>query len=300
MSISTQISRINASRDTIRAKLQTLGIATGTDKLDALATAISNIIDRGAVSVEIKEGTTYTIPAGYHNGSGVVSAISDAEGDAEAYKKQSKTVTPTKSQLNVTPDEGFYALGSVTVEPIPDAFQNVSSVTADAGSVLTGKIFVASDGEVVAGTMANNGAVKQTLNGTTITYKIPAGYHNGSGTVSITLEEKTVTPSVTAQTITPSSTKVLSKVIVNAIPEKFADTSNATVDASEILYGQIAYGIENGKAKEITGTMPNNEAISGTITGMDEESSAYAVPAGYTTGGTVTLSKDIENALAAI
>ena len=68
MSIATQISRLETDRNTIRAKLVELGMATSTDKFDALAEAIANLINRGAVSVSVKEGETYTIPAGYHNG----------------------------------------------------------------------------------------------------------------------------------------------------------------------------------------------------------------------------------------
>ena len=77
MAISTYITSIETSRNTIRNKLVELGLAASSAKLDALATVIEDIVNRGAVSVEIKEGTSYTIPAGYHNGSGTVKAISD-------------------------------------------------------------------------------------------------------------------------------------------------------------------------------------------------------------------------------
>jgi hypothetical protein len=85
-------------------------------------------------------------------------------------------------------------LSDVTIAPIPDAYQDVTSVTAVAGDVLTGKIVVAADGTVITGTMANNGAVAKTLDVTTISYTIPKGYHSGSGKVQLVLETKTVTP----------------------------------------------------------------------------------------------------------
>lgn len=294
MSISTELSRIQANRNTIRAKLVELGMATSVDKLDALASAIEGIVNRGAVSVEILEGTTYTIPAGYHNGSGVVKAITDTEGETEKYKTQSKTVTPTKKQQSITPDVGYYALSSVTVGAIPDAYQDVSSVNAVAGDVLTGKIYVTDDGTVTTGTMPNNGAVNRTLDVTTISYTIPKGYHSGTGKVQIVLETKTVTPTKSVQDITPTSGKVLSKVTVAAIPDNYIDTSDADAVAANILADKTAYV----KGAKVEGTMPNNGTTGGSIDGLTTTS--YTIPSGYTSGGTVNLTSDIEEALAAI
>lgn len=148
MSIATEISRLQTDRNTIRAKLVELGMATNTANLDALSAAIEGLVNRGAVSATVQEGDTYTIPAGYHNGSGTVSGVAGGGN----YTLQSKTVTPTKKQQNITPDSGYYGLSDVTVAPIPDAYQDVSSVTAGAGDVLTGKVFVTADGKVVTGT----------------------------------------------------------------------------------------------------------------------------------------------------
>lgn len=290
MSIATELSRIQADRDTIRAKLVALGMANNTDNLTHLATAIEALIDRGAVSVNIKEGETYTIPAGYHNGSGTVKGVAGGGN----YDLQAKTVTPTKKQQAITPDSGYYGISSVTVNAIPDAYQNVSSVTAAAGDVLTGKIFVAADGTVVTGSMTNNGAVSKTLDGTTISYTIPKGYHSGAGKVNITLETKTVTPTKSAQDVVPTSGKVLSKVTVAAIPDLYIDTTSADAVAANILDGKTAYV----KGVKIEGTMPNNGSTSKTIDGLTVTS--VSIPAGYTTGGTVSLTGDIETALAAI
>lgn len=397
MSTATEISRLTDARNTIRDKMIELGLATSTAKLDALATAVDGISNRGAVSATVQEGDTYTIPAGYHNGSGTVSGVSGGGN----YSLQSKTATPTKSQQSITPDSGYYGLSDVTVAPIPEAYQNVSAVNAAAGDVLSGKVIVDATGASVTGTMANNGAVSKTLDATTgnqsytvpggyhsgagkvqivlenksatptkasqdITptsgkvlskvtvaaipaayqdvtnvdavagdvlagkmivaadgtevegtmtnrgavsktldastgnqsYTVPAGYHNGSGAVSIVLETKSATPSTSSQNITPTAGKVLSKVTVNAIPAKFGDTTGDTAVAANILAGVKAHTISNGSAVQITGTMVNNGAIAGTIDGLTATS--YAVPAGYTSGGTVSLTSDIEDALAAI
>lgn len=291
MSISTEISRIQTDRNTIRAKLVELGMATSVDNLDALATAIEGLINQGAVSVTVKEGETYTIPKGYHNGSGTVSGVAGGG----SYVLQSKTVTPTKKQQNITPDAGYYGLSDVTVSPIPDAYQDVTSVTAEAGDVLTGKMYVLADGTVTAGTMVNNGAVSKTLDATTVTYTIPQGYHSGLGTVTITLETKTVTPTKEAQDVTPTAGKVLSKVTVAAIPDAYQDVTGVTAGAAQVLVG---YTFVDSTGVSVEGAIPDNGATGGTIDGLTITS--LEIPAGYTSGGTVSLTSDIETALAAI
>lgn len=264
--IATEITRIQNDRNTIRTKLVELGMAESTSNLDALATAISGITNQGAVSATVQEGDTYTIPKGYHNGSGTVSGVSGGGN----YNLQSKKVTPTKSQQSVTPDSGYYGLSDVTVAAIPSNYQDVSSVTATAADVLTGKIVVDSTGKTLTGTMANNGDVTKTLD---------------------------TTPTKSAQTVTPTSGKVLSSVSVAAIPALYVDTTESTTDAASaanILSGKKAW--VNGS--QVTGTMANNGATSLTIDGLTTLS--VAVPAGYTSGGTVSLTDDIYDALAAI
>ena len=354
MSVASYITAIESSRNTIRNKLIELGMAASTDKLDKLADAIESIVNQGAVTISVKEGETYTIPAGYHSGSGPVSGVAGGGN----YERQAKTVTPTKKQQNVTPDAGYYGLSSVTVNAIPEAYQDVSSVTAGAGDVLTGKVYVSSTGVVTPGEMVNNGAVNKTLDVTTITYTINKGYHSGSGKVQIVLETKSVTPTKSTQKVTPTAGKVLSEVTVNPIPDEYITTDDATATAAKILAGETAYvdgekvtgtmtdngaktstlnaggsytiqaGYHNGQGKitakdlasqtaataaaaeilsgetawvggsKITGTMANNGATGGSIDGMTNTS--VTIPAGYTTGGTVSLTDDIENALKAI
>lgn len=273
MSIQTELSRIQGHRNTIRAKLVELGMATSTDNLDKLAAAIEGLINQGAVSVTVQEGDTYTIPAGYHNGSGTVSGVAGGG----SYNLQSKTATPTKKQQSVTPDSGYYGLSDVTVSPIPDAYQDVSSVNVGAAEVLTGKIFVAADGTVLTGTMPNIGAANKTLDGTTISYTIPKGYHNGAGVVKIVLESKTVTPTKSAQTVAPTVGKVLSSVTVEPIPENFIDTTDADAASANIFIDKTAYV----GGKKIVGTMPNNGAASKTLTVTE---ASYTVPLGYHNG----------------
>lgn len=311
MSTATEITRLQTARNTIRDKLIEFGLTTSTAKLDALATAVDGIENKGAISASVQEGDTYTIPKGYHNGSGTVSGVAGGGN----YSLQSKTVTPTKSQQSVTPDQGFYGLSDVTVKPIPETYQNVSAVTAAAGDVLANKVIVDATGKTITGTMPNNGAVSKTLdaaNGNQ-SYTVPGGYHNGEGKVQISLEEKTATPEKTLQEITPSTGKVLSKVTINAIPKTYQDALETVKDiiaesagkpgasAGAILSGEYAYvGDENKNTLvKVVGTMPNNNAVAATIDGLTTTS--YTIPNGYHSGsGTVSLTNDIEMALAAI
>lgn len=105
--------------------------------------------NNGAVTgtITTKAGA-YTVPQGYHDGSGKVSissteqaklipanirqgvivlGVEGAMSSTEGLKSQSKTVTPTKAGFDVAPDTGFNALVSVTVEPIPYTETNNSA-----------------------------------------------------------------------------------------------------------------------------------------------------------------------------
>ena len=112
--------------------------------------------NNGAVEGYISDKTQpYTIPAGYHDGSGSVGiAASEAEKlvasnikdgvsilgvtgtyAGELIKGQTKTVTPTKDGFTVTQDEGYDYLASVVVNPIPYA---VTDNTAGGQTVTIG------------------------------------------------------------------------------------------------------------------------------------------------------------------
>lgn len=288
--IAQQIQRIQEDRNRIRSKLTELGLADSVANLDTLTVAVESIENQGSVSATVKEGDTYTIPKGYHNGSGTVSGVSGGGN----YTLQSKTVTPTKSQQSIAPDEGYYGLSDVTVQAIPTNYQDVSVTTATTGDVLSTKVFVDSTGKTTAGTMANNGTVTEKLDTTTTSYTVPKGFHSGTGTVSITTETKSATPSKEIQQIVPTTGSVLSQVTVEAIPSEYITTTDANATESQILSGATAYV----KGTKITGTMANNGAINKTIDGLNQTS--VTISEGYTTGGTVSLTNDIENALAEI
>lgn len=277
--IAKSIESITNSRNTIRNKLIDFGLAQSNDQLAALATAINGIVDNGSVQANVKEGETYNIPKGYHDGSGTVSGVSGGGN----YNLQSKTVTPTKAQQPITADEGYYGLSDVTVKAIPEAYQDVTAVTATAADVLATKVIVNATGKVTTGTMPNNGAVSKTLDAATTNYAIPAGYHSGTGSVRIVTETKTLTPTKQQQVVPATSGKVISSVTVAAIPGNYIDTTDATATAATILDGETAYV---GGVK-VEGTMPNNGAAEKTLTTTE---TSYTIPEGYHNGeGTVII-----------
>lgn len=370
MSVVSEITRIQDDRNTLRNWTVSAGLTDSTADLDDIAEAVSGIEVKGGVNAEVQEGQTYTIPKGYHDGSGTVAGVAGGGN----YSLQTKTVTPTKAQQTISSDDGYYGLSSVTVNSIPEAYQDVTSVTASAEDVLANKVIVDSTGKIVTGTMTNNGAVSQTLNTTTKSYTIPKGYHSGTGKVQIVTEEKTATPTEEIQNVTPSNGKVLSKVTVNPIPSNYASVDDVTVSADKMLSGTTALGKDgDGNAITVTGSIPtvssvtvasgtianndtstfkvtgayaegnkylsttgnvtakvaktqfgtattanvlsgatftssngikqtgamtNNGDTSGTFDGLTTLS--YTIPSGYTTGGSVSLTDDIEKALAAI
>lgn len=63
---------------------------------------------------------------------------------------------------------------------------------------------------------------------------------------------------------------------------KFYDTASADAAAGDILTGKTAYGASGS----VSGSMSNNGSVSGTIGTV---AGTVSIPAGYTSGGTVSL-----------
>lgn len=73
---------------------------------------------------------------------------------------------------------------------------------------------------------------------------------------------------------------------------KFYDTASANITAGDVLTGKTGYGASG----EVSGSMANNGSTSGTIS---TKAGTVSIPAGYTTGGTVSISSTEQNKIIA-
>ena len=293
MSIATEITRIRNDKSKIGIKLNEMGLTAATAGLDDMTTAIEGITVHKDINASVLEGHTYSIPKGYHDGSGVVAGLTDTAAEASKYKLQHKTATPQKAELTVAPDQGNYGLSSVTVERIPDAYQDVTQVDATKNHVLLGKKIVSANGDVVVGEMPDNGEVTVICaRGNQYSNTIPVGYHNGKGSAIVAATVTTVTPKKEDQVISDEM-YYYSEVYVDAIPDKYQDVSGVTAAAANVLETK-KFVTANGTLT--TGTMPNKGDINGEINGMTTTSFMLTVN-GYVGDIEVALTPSIENAL---
>lgn len=179
----------------------------------------------------------------------------------------SKVVYNGRALIDLTADtvkadkvlKGYTAHGAdgEPIEGTCDYDTNTQDATAADTEILAGKIAYVK-GAKKTGTMANNGAISGTIDAKGSSYKIPQGYHDGSGFVclnpteemkliptniregvtilgvegtmsgseGIKAQAKSVTPNATAQTVLPDEGyNYLSSVEVKAIP--YVESANS-------------------------------------------------------------------------
>ena len=237
----------------------------------------SDITQRTATDVTAS-GASVTVPVGYYaskvtksvatatqatpsvsiDNTGLITAsATQAAGYVTAGTKSDTLQLTTKAATTITPSasaqtavaKNVYTLGAISVAAVPSETATITSNGTHTPS--SGKWFSSVDVNVPTGGTINN-------------------------------QNKTVTPTKSQQSVMADSGYTgLGTVTVNAIPAAYITTSDADAVAANILNNKTAY--VNGS--KITGSMANNGATGGTIT---TQGGTYTIPAGYTSGGTVT------------
>ena len=98
-----------------------------------------------------------------------------------------------------------------------------SNLTATAAEILEGKT-AAAGGQVLTGTMPNNGAVNKTISSVDDVIAIPIGFHDGSGTVKISDTEKAK--------LTPEN--IRQGVVVMDVEGTYSGAGEVTAQAKEV------------------------------------------------------------------
>lgn len=100
---------------------------------------------------------------------------------------------------------------------------DTSELTAGAAEILEGKT-AAAGGQVLTGTMPNNGAVNGEITEKAAAYTIPIGFHDGSGSVSIAADEQAK--------LIPSNIKA--GVVILGVTGEHSGAEPATAQAKEV------------------------------------------------------------------
>lgn len=141
---------------------------------------------------------------------------------------------------------------------IPDEIDSIENTdTSDATArewELVEGVTAYVDGEMITGTMTDNGEVNEVLMVGVEEFNIPQGYHNGRGSVWINVEyPDPVTPSTEEQIVEPTDDCVLGSVTVEGDPNLIA---------SNIKSGVSIFGIEG--TYEASGSSGSSGSTSGT------------------------------------
>lgn len=230
--------------------------------------------NNGAVSIVIGAGETYTVPLGYHNGLGIVSAKSLAEqtmGTANASHiligkrawvngKEIAGTMPNNAAENIYVglgdeyiiQEGYHSgLGKIIVSPLEEQTQ----ATAAENDIVVGKTAWV-NGRLITGNVPKIASQEFELpiNGE---YVIPYGIHSGLGKVvqHIPMQETiTVTPTFQEQTINVTGKYMMGNIRVTSI-----DAMNYKFygeDSVAVIESNISTNIKTGAVDIEIGRIP--------------------------------------------
>jgi hypothetical protein len=123
-------------------------VITADSGYDALSSVTISPVS--STTLNVSSNGTYTATSGTF-----YSTVNVSIADSEVIL-QSKTATPSNVPVAVTPDSGYHGLSSVTINPIPSNYADISNTTAMAGDVLAGETFVDANGTPKTGLLVTS------------------------------------------------------------------------------------------------------------------------------------------------
>lgn len=254
-------------------------VLTGYTFSNAGGTGIEGtMVNREAVSASLNAGSTYAVPAGYHNGSGRITANSLA-GQTAANAVAANITSGRTAWVNGAKVIGTGADNTAQYNTGYTAGSNASKPTGNAAAaqVLTGYTFSNALKRGIAGTMVNRGAVSVSLNAGG-TYAVPAGYHNGNGRVTANSLAGQTAATATAAQITSGYTAWVNGIKITGIrapqlsainlPASILASGNgqniitsSAIDFSGVLFFKIVYTYFNHNREALNIKIYNGNAI---------------------------------------
>ena len=318
MSISTEISRIKAAKESLKRAINAKGGTLSDELIDDYAAAVTALptggsdIDLSGVTVTAdkllagvvavdgsgskvtgtipevtasKSGNTVTVPAGHH--------AKKQEFIFEEAPINLSFVTATASDIltgKVGADKnGNPVTGTLVIPSVPEA-PDLSVVTVTADTMLKGKVAVSSAGQKITGTIET---VTATLNANTVS--VPKGYIASAQTLTV---PEIPAPTVSGNYVSIDTGYVKNPVIISikkatatlsanvvTIPEGYHDANTLTVAEAEALTvsgNKVTVPVGYIKA-ERTAEIP---VVSATLT-----DNKVTIPAGYNNGQTLTVAE---------
>lgn len=183
---------INVKMTAIADEIRTLSGITEAMGLDTMASTLNAENTNFANNLTTQDNLIAQIQ-------NAVDSLPEASGEPVL---QTKTVTPTTSTQNVTPDGGYDGLSKVTVNAMPTATQATPTITVSSSGLITASA-TQTTGYVTAGTK--------------------------SGTKQLTAQAaKTITPSTSSQTAVAKNVYTTGAVTVGPIPPNYEDVTDET------------------------------------------------------------------------